>query len=259
MKAEPSGAGVVASTALTAWQPPPVTLATSSRVCGAACWTCLSTAAQVAGTVSAGCDSSAASSRPLIRPWASTLRVTVSGCPLSETARVTNSDVLARTASGRRVLTRANVAFSWAARDLREEDLIEVRGDGGDGTGGCAIAPSSQRAWAPGGVPGRVAAVVPAADAAAVELGGFCALPEQAAVALRIPAAASAAVTVRALFMVTPSLTGHDGAGRRNRPMTWPSRSKVTWPVQSPASKNSGISTTVASLAWKTSGSPIRS
>ena len=115
MKAEPSGAGVVASTALTVWQPPPVTLATSSRVCGAACWTCLSTAAQVVGTVSAGCDVSAASPRPLIRPWASTLTLTVCGCPLSVTARVTNSDVLVRTASSRKDVTCARTALSWAA------------------------------------------------------------------------------------------------------------------------------------------------
>ena len=95
--------------------PPPLTLATSSRVCGAACWICLSTAAQVVGTVSASCGVPATRSRPLIRPRASTLTLTVSGCPLSETAKVTNSDVLVRTASGRRVLTRASVAVSWAA------------------------------------------------------------------------------------------------------------------------------------------------
>ena len=73
------------------------------------------------------------------------------------------------------------------------------------GIGGCAIAPSSHRAWAPGGVAGSVAAVVPvAADAVAVGLGGFCALPEQATVALRIPAAASAAAMVRPLCMSFP-------------------------------------------------------
>ena len=72
------------------------------------------------------------------------------------------------------------------------------------GIGGCAIAPSSHRAWAAGGVAGSVAAVVPVAADALAGAGGFRALLKHAAIAVRIPAAASAAAVVRALFMVTP-------------------------------------------------------
>ena len=61
------------------------------------------------------------------------------------------------------------------------------------GIGRCAIAPSSQRAWALGGVPGRAAVVVPVVPDVLAEVRAAL---EQAAVALRIPAAASAAASV---------------------------------------------------------------
>jgi hypothetical protein len=121
---------------------------------------------------------------------------------------MSSAAVLSVTASSRRVLTCPRTLFSWAGVTLPRNALSKWAVMAAAGIGGCTTAANSQRAWAPTGLSGRLAAAagaVAGADVAArvvAAADGRAGAVEQATAPAVTARAASARKGIRLVVMI---------------------------------------------------------